>query len=158
MISLNKFFAITYIATIVSLGVIKAEDTTTEQVSELKQYLNKAKEFVTNIDTEEIKEKLSIAEQCAQILLIEIAQGGCVDSFAAPLVTICCAALNGNKGDVGRIVLGDGCLESGSWLQVVRDLKLFFGVEGRFEQETSGNGLLCRWVGTGWVNSARGTK
>src|SRR5437870_10484363 len=66
MISLNKFFAITYIATIVSLGVIKAEDTTTEQVSELKQYLNKAKEFVTNIDTEEIKEKLSIAEQCAQ--------------------------------------------------------------------------------------------
>jgi RNA 3'-terminal phosphate cyclase-like protein len=99
----------------------------------------------------------AIAEQCAQSLLIEIAQGGCVDSFAAPLVTICCAALNGNKGDVGRIVLGGGCAESETWFNVVRDLKLFFGVEGRFEPQTDRIGLLCRWVGTGWVNSARGT-
>lgn len=99
-----------------------------------------------------------IAEQCAHMLLTEIAQGGCVDSFAAPMVTICCAALNGNKGDVGRTVLGNGCVESESWLNVVRDLKMFFGVEGRFEPEANGNGLLCRWVGTGWVNSARGTK
>jgi RNA 3'-terminal phosphate cyclase-like protein len=99
-----------------------------------------------------------IAERCAQALLTEIAQGGCIDSFAAPLVTICCAALNGNKGDVGRISLGYGCAESESWLGLVRDLKLFFGVEGRFEMQTAVNGLLGRWVGTGWVNSARGTK
>jgi hypothetical protein len=92
------------------------------------------------------------------MLLTEIAQGGCVDSFAAPMVTICCAALNGNKGDVGRVVLGYGCAESDNWLAVVRDLKLFFGVEGRFEPQSDNNGLLCRWVGTGWVNSARGTK
>jgi hypothetical protein len=92
------------------------------------------------------------------MLLTEIAQGGCVDSFAAPIVTICCAALNGSKGDVGRLVLGYGCAENENWLAVVRDLKLFFGVEGRFEPESDNNGLLCRWVGTGWVNSARGTK
>ena len=99
-----------------------------------------------------------VAEQCAQSLLTEITHGGCVDSFAAPLVTLCCAALNGNKGDVGRISLGYGCVESDAWLVMVRDLKLFFGIEGRFESQTEANGLLCRWVGTGWVNSARGTK
>lgn len=99
-----------------------------------------------------------IAEQCTQALLIEIAHGGCVDSFAAPLVTICCAALNGNKGDVGRVSLGNGCSESEAWLNVVRDLKLFFGVEGRFEPQPEGNGILCKFVGLGWVNSARGTK
>jgi RNA 3'-terminal phosphate cyclase-like protein len=99
-----------------------------------------------------------IAEQCAQALLLEIGQGGCVDSFAAPMVTICCAALNGNKGDVGRVALGYGCVENQNWLQTLRDLKQFFGVEGRFEQQEGASGLLCRWVGTGWVNSARGTK
>jgi RNA 3'-terminal phosphate cyclase-like protein len=99
-----------------------------------------------------------IAEQCAQALLSEIAQGGCIDSFAAPMVTICCAALNGNKGDVGRISLGYGCAENENWVSLVRDLKSFFGVEGRFEPQSDVNGLLCRWVGTGWVNSARGTK
>lgn len=101
-----------------------------------------------------------IAEQCAQALLLEIAHGGCIDSFAASMVTICCAALNGNKGDVGRVSLGYGCVENENWIQTVRDLKLFFGVEGRFEQQQDGNasGLLCKWVGTGWVNSARGTK
>jgi len=100
-----------------------------------------------------------IAEQCAQALLLEIAHGGCIDSFAASMVTICCAALNGNKGDVGRVSLGYGCVENENWIQTVRDLKLFFGVEGRFEQQQDGNasGLLCKWVGTGWVNSARGT-
>jgi RNA 3'-terminal phosphate cyclase-like protein len=99
-----------------------------------------------------------IAEQCAQALMIEIAQGGCVDSFAAPMVTVCCAALNGNKGDVGRIALGYSCVENEAWLALVRDLKLFFGVEGRFEAQTNETGILCRWVGTGWVNSARSTK
>jgi RNA 3'-terminal phosphate cyclase-like protein len=99
-----------------------------------------------------------IAEQCALALLAEIDQGGCIDSLAAPLVTICCAALCGSKGDVGRMTLGYGCAESESWLTLVRDLKLFFGVEGRFEPQTEPNGLLCRWVGTGWVNSARSTK
>jgi RNA 3'-terminal phosphate cyclase-like protein len=98
-----------------------------------------------------------IAEQCAQALLTEISQGGCVDSFAAPIITLCCAALNGNKGDVGKVALGYGCMENESWLALVRDLKLFFGVEGRFEPQTNENGILCRWVGTGWVNSARGT-
>ena len=73
------------------------------------------------------------------------------------MVTICCAALNGNKGDVGRVVLGNGCVESESWVSVVRDLKTFFGVEGRFEK-IEGGGVLCRWVGSGWVNSARGIK
>jgi RNA 3'-terminal phosphate cyclase len=99
-----------------------------------------------------------IAEQCAHALLTEIAQGGCVDSFASSLVTICCAALNGNKGDVGRVVLGYGCVENETWLATVRDIKSFFDTEGRFEPQAEGNGLLCRWVGTGWVNSARGTK
>jgi RNA 3'-terminal phosphate cyclase-like protein len=98
-----------------------------------------------------------IAERCAQALLTEIAQGGCVDSFAAPFITICCAALNGNKGDVGRVLLGYGCAENETWLATVRDIKSFFGIEGRFEPQ-DGNGVLCRWVGTGWVNSARGTK
>jgi RNA 3'-terminal phosphate cyclase len=98
-----------------------------------------------------------VAEQCAQALLMEIAHGGCIDSFVAPLVTICCAALNGSKGDVGRVVLGNGCVEIESWVAVVRDLKMFFGVEGRFEMY-GGGGVLCRWVGTGWVNSARGIK
>lgn len=99
-----------------------------------------------------------IAEQCAQALLVEIAQGGCIDSFAAPTVTICCAALNGNKGDVGRVSVGYGCAESEAWLTLVHDLKLFFGVEGRFEPREGVDGILCKWVGSGWVNSARGTK
>jgi len=99
-----------------------------------------------------------IAEQCAQALLNEIAQGGCIDSFAAPLVTICCTALSGSKGDVGRVMLGYGCAESENWVTLIRDLKLFFGVEGRFEPQADATGLLCRWVGTGWVNSARSTK
>ena len=99
-----------------------------------------------------------IAEQCAQALLVEISQGGCVDSFAASTVTICCAALNGNKGDVGRVLISGGCAESESWLTLVRDLKLFFGLEGRFEPQEGVNGILCKWVGSGWVNLARGTK
>jgi RNA 3'-terminal phosphate cyclase-like protein len=99
-----------------------------------------------------------IAEQCARALLVEIAQGGCIDSFAALTVTICCAALNGNKGDVGRVSVGYGCAESEPWLTLVRDLKSFFGVEGRFEPQEGVGGILCKWVGSGWVNSARGTK
>ena len=98
-----------------------------------------------------------IGEQCALALLEEIARGGCVDSFAAPMVTVCCAALNGSKGDMGRVLLGLGCAESEAWVALVRDLKIFFGVEGQFEVQ-DGAGVLCRWVGTGWINSARGTK
>jgi RNA 3'-terminal phosphate cyclase-like protein len=98
-----------------------------------------------------------VGEQCALALLEEIARGGCVDSFAAPWVSICCGALNGNKGDVGRVLLSDGVVTSEGWVTLVRDLKAFFGVEGRFEAQEKG-GVLARWVGTGWVNSARGTK
>jgi hypothetical protein len=54
-------------------------------------------------------------------------------------------------------VLGNGCVESESWVAVVRDLKMFLRVEGRFEMYGDGR-VLCRWVGTGWVNSARGIK
>jgi len=99
-----------------------------------------------------------IAETCAEALLSEIASGGSVDSFAAPLITICCAALNGNKGDVSRILLGYRAAENEAWVASVRDINIFFGVEGRFEPFPDARGLLCRWVGTGWVNSARATK
>jgi RNA 3'-terminal phosphate cyclase-like protein len=96
-----------------------------------------------------------IGEQCARALMMEISHGGCFDSLAAPTVTICSAALNGNKGDVGVIALGSNCTET--WITLVRDLEQIFGVRGHFEPQ-DGAALICKWVGTGWVNSARGTK
>jgi hypothetical protein len=87
--------------------------------------------------------------------MMEISQGGCFDSLAAPTVTICSAALNGNKGDVGAIALGLNFTET--WITLVRDLEQICGVRGHFEPQ-DGEGLVCKWVGTGWVNSARGTK
>jgi hypothetical protein len=86
--------------------------------------------------------------------MMEISHGGCFDTLAAPTVTICSAALNGNKGDVGAIALGSNCTET--WITLVRDLEQIFGVRGHFEPQDGG--LICKWVGTGWVNSARGTK
>jgi len=99
-----------------------------------------------------------VAEQCARALMMEISHGGCFDSLAAPTVTICSAALNGNKGDVSAIALGTGCVENHSWVTLVRDLEQIFGVRGHFEPQTDGSGIICKWVGTGWVNSARGMK
>lgn len=99
-----------------------------------------------------------IGEQCARALMMEISYGGCFDSLATLTVTICSAALNGNKGDVSTIALGTGCVENDSWITLVRDMEQMFGVRGHFEPQGDGSGIICKWVGTGWVNSARGTK
>jgi RNA 3'-terminal phosphate cyclase-like protein len=100
-----------------------------------------------------------IAIECANKLLYTMAQRGCIDRFAAPMVMVCCAALNGTKGDVGLVHISqDTMIQDKGWPELWRDIKMIWNVQGHFEYLEDGKQVSCRFVGSGWKNVARGIK
>lgn len=96
-----------------------------------------------------------IGKQCAYQLLEKIAQGGCVESVAAPTVLMLMAM---GSEDVGRLALGRDILASEEIIQLARDSKVFGGSGWGFRENGSGNEkeeIVVSVVGKGVGNVGR---
>ncbi|KAF3001880.1 hypothetical protein E8E13_005570 [Curvularia kusanoi] len=96
-----------------------------------------------------------IGKQCAYQLLEKIAQGGAVDSIAAPTVLMLMAM---GSEDVGRLALGKDVLASEEIISLARDSKVFGGSGWGFRENGSDEergDIVVSVVGRGVGNVGR---
>ncbi|PSN63525.1 RNA 3'-terminal phosphate cyclase-like protein-like protein [Corynespora cassiicola Philippines] len=96
-----------------------------------------------------------IGKQCAYQLLEKIAQGGCVESTAAPAALI---LMSMGSEDVGRLALGRDVLASEDIVQLARDSKVFGGSGWGFRDasgEKANGEIVVSVVGRGVGNVGR---
>ncbi|ORY86354.1 RNA 3'-terminal phosphate cyclase [Protomyces lactucae-debilis] len=90
-----------------------------------------------------------VGDACAKSLLEQIALGGCVDRFSAPMVII--GMLLGSE-DVGRCRFGKGIVDA-TIVTLLRDIQQLFGKQVSITEGEEDLVISC--VGTGYINANR---